>query len=215
MPKTSHIDYDRVEDANQFGSAQDPDNSEHNLTTGPDKVDYLTSPDVESSIPPPPRHGGTGGGKTSVSTEALKTVATNLRTLQELLREARHKLAHVTIAPGLFYDAERLIGDLPKLVNPTSDFLGQADEALELVSRNLERLAHSYETTEELNKIDAGKLGEGIKDTIASIREATGADGSTLFNPDNPLDIKVDGKDGGDTASGKGDEGGEPEDQKD
>ncbi|MFI9009986.1 hypothetical protein ACIGNX_22415 [Actinosynnema sp. NPDC053489] len=230
------IKWDKVQDANQFGSDKDPNKGEHKLDEPTRMNDYpLNAPDLDDHVPPPPRKGVDGSGSTAVSTDALRVFAGNLRKLNELLTQALEKLRNVDIAPGAFYDAQQMIlklrgsgsggtgsGTLTGIVEPTAEFLKKAIEALEATAQSLEKLAHDYDTAEELNSLTSTKLAEHIQDAVDYIGSTTGLPGASLLPPDNPLapqggtaegdtgqdgGTKDDGTKDGETKGGKGEDG--------
>ncbi|GAA3464474.1 hypothetical protein ACFFSW_18340 [Saccharothrix longispora] len=159
------LDWDKVDDANAYTGD----------TTAPPAGTYQGDvPDLDDRVPPPPRKTGDTGA-TVVSTDALRTFARNLRQLRELLEEALKTLRGVDIAPGAFYHATDLTTKLTGgLVPSVEEFLIKAIDALEMTARNLEQLAHDYDTTEELNGLTAVKLNEHIQDAVGYINQTTG-----------------------------------------
>ncbi|MEU4745975.1 hypothetical protein AB0G02_36705, partial [Actinosynnema sp. NPDC023658] len=190
------LDWDRVDDAVPYTGD----------TTPPTSTYAGDTPDLDGSVPQPPRTTGPTGA-TVVNTEALKTFARNLRRLKELLVEALDKVRRIQLAPGAFYHAGQLVGKVTGpggLAPSVEEFLLKAIDALEVTALDLERLAHDYDTTEELNGLTAVKLDEHIQDAMAYIGKTTGLQvnglGEGSFDPTQlGLDRGATGGAGGET----------------
>ncbi|MGM1060042.1 hypothetical protein [Saccharothrix sp. Mg75] len=209
----ARIDWSRVPKANGFGSDKDPKKNEHGLDptmTGVDEypANWLNQKeiaDLRAKIPPPNRRDSQGGGNLGVSTQALKTFASHLRTVKDMLAEPLARLKKVDIAPGAFYDAYQMLlkfrGSGPGsaggptssgLVQPLIEFLQKAVEALEVTAQSVEKLARDYQNAEELNSLTSTKLGEHIREAVNYISSTTGLQENVLLPSGNPLNLVPD-----------------------
>ncbi|MEV0058109.1 hypothetical protein AB0I53_22330 [Saccharopolyspora sp. NPDC050389] len=119
--------------------------------------------------PKVPASGENTGPGVHVSTEALRTFATNLRSMLEPLNTAKWHIESVKLAPGTFLDAAELTGKVfggaSDGIQPTTlRFINTAQQAITKTAEELERLASEYQTAEELNAATGQDLGEHIQD---------------------------------------------------
>ncbi|WP_156213857.1 hypothetical protein [Lentzea aerocolonigenes] len=159
-------------------------NPEEYDAKGPrDGLDDWGGPEGEHfthKYPPPkvPRNRDHSGRGIRVSTEALKTFATNVRSLIPTLKTALEQIEKVKVAPGIFYDAHQLQvkvvgGGTGGAIQPTTrEFLRKAIDAITAVADELEKLAHAYDTAEELNRATGKDLNEHIAGARAEISKA-------------------------------------------
>ncbi|MGW5645800.1 hypothetical protein ACWEV3_33905 [Saccharopolyspora sp. NPDC003752] len=119
--------------------------------------------------PKVPVSGENTGPGVRVSTEALRTFATNLRSMLGPLNAAKWHVESVKLAPGTFFDAAeltgRVFGGQGDGIQPTTlNFIHTAQQAITKTAEELERLASEYQTAEELNAATGQDLGEHIQD---------------------------------------------------
>ncbi|MFB9909021.1 hypothetical protein [Allokutzneria oryzae] len=168
----------KYQDATEFDVKQPP--SDLGSWNGP-PGEFFTG-----QYPPPRVPGGSetpGKGVTTVSTEALKLFAGNIRSLLPALREVRTRLLDVKLAPGAFYDAHQLMvkvvgaGDAGTggLQPTTLKFVENAINAITVTADELDKLASAYATAEELNRMTGMDLGEHIERAKGYITTAVGA----------------------------------------
>jgi hypothetical protein len=117
----------------------------------------------------------------SVSTEALRAFAENLRMLLGPLNDLRGQIEGVQLAPGSFFDAHELTvkvlgaGEGQAIQPTTLKFIETALNAITATATELDRLASAYATAEELNAATGRDLNEHIEDAKGYITAAVGA----------------------------------------
>ncbi|WP_089919636.1 hypothetical protein [Lentzea albida] len=173
---------DRIEKKESYEEAKK--NPEEYDAKGPrDGLGDWGGPEGEhfaNKYPPPkvPRNKDHSGRGIRVSTEALKTFATNIRSLIPTLKTALEQIEKVKVAPGIFYDAHQLqvkviSGGEGTAIQPTTrEFLRRSIDAITTVADELEKLARAYDTAEELNAATGKDLNEHIAGARAEVSKA-------------------------------------------
>jgi hypothetical protein len=113
-----------------------------------------------------------GNGNTVVSTDAIKTFASNIELFEDPIRTALNGLGDVDIHAGAFYQAFHLaskIDDEGQLTDSTRTVLTKSLDALVKIREACNRIASEYDTAEELNQADATKFGELVNDASTVI----------------------------------------------
>ena len=123
-------------------------------------------PQIDPQVHLPPVPGDTthpGRGVVTVSTQAIRTFATNMQLLEEPIRTALNGMNGVDVRAGAFNQAfvlaQRIEGD-GELRDSTRTVLTKALNALVEIRQACNRLVAEYDTAEELNGADADRFGE-------------------------------------------------------
>ncbi|RKT86446.1 hypothetical protein SAMN05421805_10692 [Saccharopolyspora antimicrobica] len=117
-----------------------------------------------------------GGEKViGVNTKALKVFADNVESLRDLIAKAKTKTDDVDIKPGGFNLAYQMRGKImgaenkAGLKNDVRSYLDELDITLRNVRDEVRKLVVDYDSTEELNKLTAEKLGTIMDDSFKFI----------------------------------------------
>jgi hypothetical protein len=151
------------------------------------RTDYYNNADwskhAHTQVTPPPeapKVPNEGGGKSgkdgvAVSTEALRTFAKNIVMLRDAVVASSKYVKEVDIRPGAFGGAFQLKKDIQGsgsggLRDDTYKYMTQVVVAsLEQLEKDILKLAIDYDSTEELNKLEAEKLTNLLRVTFATI----------------------------------------------
>ncbi|OLR92195.1 hypothetical protein [Actinokineospora bangkokensis] len=141
----------------------------------------------DDGVPPPPAVPGPGadGGKdTRVNTAALQTFAENMTVLRGHLDKPLADLDGLFVAPGTFAVANKVRSAIgggemggKGLAKDTHEFIGNLQDALQLVTEAVGRMKTEYDSAEELNSMTSEKLNKNFSDVNSEIT-GLGATGS-------------------------------------
>jgi hypothetical protein len=129
--------------------------------------DPLDDPAV---LPPPLNTSGEKGGSVTVSTEALRQFAKNLKVLEDLVVKEHTAVKDVKIAPGTFGAGVHISAAIQTgLRGDTLRFLQSVSETFTYIRADIETLITDYDSTEEWNGITAQQLNNVFNDAFTNI----------------------------------------------
>jgi hypothetical protein len=128
------------------------------------------APPKDTDMPAALNTSGGSGDDVSVSTEALRTFAKNLKLLEDLVNTEHTSVQSVAIKPGTFGAGVYISNAIQKgLRGDTLSFLQSVGSTFTFIRADIETLIADYDSTEERQKITVQQLNNLFNDAFSNV----------------------------------------------